>query len=76
MRLIEAKSGDIVKIVGFEGECDEFKCRLSAMGFMIGDIIKILNKGFFGPVQIEANGAKIALCRGQAQKILVKKVVE
>ena len=74
MRLIEAKSKDIVKIVGFEGECDEFKCRLSAMGFMIGDIIKVVHKGFFGPVQIEANGRKIALCRGQAQKILVKKI--
>ncbi len=74
MRLIEAKNGDIVKIIGFEGECDEFKCRLSAMGFMIGDIIKVVQKGFFGPIQIEVNGRKIALCRGQARKILVKKV--
>jgi len=74
MKLIEAKNKDIVKVVGFEGECDEFKCRLSSMGFMIGDVIKVLNKGFFGPIQIEANGAKIALCRGQAKKILVKKI--
>jgi len=74
MKLIDAKSGEIVKIVGFNGECDEFKCKLSAMGFMIGDEIKVLHKGFFGPIQIEANGIKIGLCRGQAKKILVKKL--
>ncbi len=74
MKLIEAKNGDIVKVIGYDGECDEFKCHLNAMGFIIGDIIKVLNKGFFGPIQIEANGTKIAMCRGQAEKILVEKI--
>ncbi len=76
MKLSDAKSGDIVKIVGFESECDEFKCKLESMGFRRGDIVKVLNKSFFGPIQIEDNGVKLALCRGQAQKIEVEKLNE
>ncbi len=76
MKLSEAKSGDIVRVVSFENECDEMQCKLEAMGFRRGDIVKIVNKSFFGPIQVEANGAKIALCRGQAKKIEVEKVKE
>ncbi len=74
MRLIDAKNGDLVRVVGFEGGCDEFKCHLHAMGFMIGDVVKIVHRGFFGPIQVESKGAKVALCRGQAEKILVEKI--
>ncbi|WP_200763892.1 FeoA family protein [Nitrosophilus alvini] len=74
MKLSDAKVGEVVKVIGFSGGCDEFKCRLEAMGFRVGDIVKIINKGFFGPLQIESSGSKIALCRGQAEKILVEKV--
>lgn len=74
MRLIDANSNDVVKIIGFDGECDEFKCHLTAMGFIVGDIIRVINKSFFGPIQIKSNGRKIALCRGQAKKILVEKL--
>ena len=74
MKLSDAKNGDVVKVIGFEEGCSEFRCKLESMGFRKGDIVKILNKGFFGPVQIEVNGAKIALCRGQAKKIEVEKL--
>ncbi len=74
MRLSEAKAGDVVKVVGFEENCDEFKCKLESMGLRRGDVIRVLTKGFFGPIQVEAGGAKLALCRGQAEKIYVEKI--
>ncbi len=74
MKLSDAKQGDLVRIEGFERDCDEFKCKLEAMGLRRGDVVKILNKSFFGPIQIEVNGTKLALCRGQAQKIYVTKL--
>ncbi|SMC09546.1 FeoA family protein [Nitratiruptor tergarcus] len=76
MKLSDTKSGDIVKVVSFENECNEMQCKLEAMGFRRGDIVKVLQKSFFGPIQVEANGTKIALCRGQAKKIEVEKVKE
>ncbi len=74
MKLSEAKSGDTVRILRIEHDCDEFACKLEAMGLRKGDIVKVLNKGFFGPIQVEVGGAKLALCRGQAKKIDVEKI--
>ncbi|BCD62123.1 ferrous iron transport protein A [Nitratiruptor sp. YY08-26] len=76
MKLSDTKSGDIVRVVSFENECNEMQCKLEAMGFRRGDIVKVLQKSFFGPIQVEANGTKIALCRGQAKKIEVEKIKE
>ncbi len=76
MKLSEAKSNELVKVVGFEKGCDEFACKLESMGFRKGDTVKVLNKSFFGPIQVEVNGVKLALCRGQAKKIEVKKIKE
>jgi len=74
MKLSDAKQGELVRVIGFERDCDEFKCKLEAMGLRRGDIVKVATKSFFGPIQVEVNGAKIALCRGQAQKIKVEKI--
>ncbi len=74
MKLSDTRQGDLVRVVGFAKECDEFKCKLEAMGLRRGDVVEVQNKSFFGPIQIEVNGAKIALCRGQAQKIEVEKI--
>ena len=72
MRLSEAKVGDLLRIKGFEGGCDDFKCRLDSMGIRIGDIVEIKSKAFLGPIEIKNDDIDLALCRGQAQKILVK----
>ncbi|BCD67986.1 FeoA family protein [Nitratiruptor sp. YY09-18] len=76
MKLSEAQPGKEYKIIAIEGECDEYKCKLEAMGLRRGDIVKVLQKGFFGPIQVEVNGARIGLCRGQTKKIEVKEVKE
>ena len=74
MKLSEAKEGDTVRILSFEEGCDEFQCRLEVMGLRRGDVVHVVNKSFLGPITVEAHGAKIALCRGQAKKIDVQKI--
>ncbi len=74
MRLSDAKPGDIVKIKGFERDCDRFKCRLDALGIRVGDIVEIKSKAFLGPIEIKNEEVDIALCRGQAEKIIVKPI--
>ena len=48
--------------------------RLSGLGITIGTPIKILSRApFHGPVQIEFRNTRLAIGRGLAQKIIVKK---
>ena len=72
MRLSDAKVGELVRIKGFEADCDEFRRRLEALGIRRGDVVQIKSKAFLGPVEIRSDETDIALCRGQAKKILVK----
>jgi Fe2+ transport system protein FeoA len=72
-RLIDLKNGDVFKIVGFDESCGNFKHRLADLGIAKGQLGQILNKSFFGPVEIDLEGRKIALGRGMAKKIYVKK---
>ena len=76
MRLIDAKSKDLVRVKTFAKECGSFVCRINSMGIKKGDIIKVLNSSFFGPILVEANGSKIAICRGEAKKIEIEKIKE
>ncbi|NPA04301.1 MAG: ferrous iron transport protein A [Epsilonproteobacteria bacterium] len=71
MKLSEAKTGSWVRIVDFEGE---FKNRLVDIGLGRGSVVKVVGKTFFGPLQVEVDGRKIALCRGQAKKIEVEPI--
>ncbi len=74
MRLSDARPGDIVRIKDFERDCDQFKCRLDSLGIRVGDIVEIKNKAFLGPIEIRNEEVDIALCRGQAEKIIVKPI--
>jgi len=72
-RLSELKSGDVFKIVGFDESCKNFKHRLLELGIHKGEIGQIINKSFFGPIEIDIEGRKLAIGRGMAKKIYVKK---
>ncbi len=71
--LIELKKGDVFKIVGFDEGCEAFKQRLTALGIHKGQIGQVINKSFFGPIEIDVDGRKIAIGRGMAKKIKVRK---
>ena len=71
--LIELKKGDVFKIVDFDESCKNFKNRLRDIGIHKGQMGQILNKPFFGPIEIDIDGRKIAIGRGMSKKIFVKK---
>ena len=72
-RLIDLKRGDVFKIIGFDKSCGNFRQRLISLGIHKGQIGQILNKSLFGPVEIDIEGRKLAIGRGMAKKIYVKK---
>jgi ferrous iron transport protein A len=73
MKLIDLERGDVFKIISFENICENMKERLSSMGASKNSMGQILHKGFFGPIEVEFNGSKIAIGRKMAKKIEVKK---
>ena len=48
--------------------------RLSDMGLLPGTVIRIINCQMPGPVLVDLKGARLALGRGAAQKIMVREV--
>ena len=73
LRLIDLKKGDVFKIVGFDESCSNFKNRLRDLGIHKNQMGQLLNKSFFGPIEIDIDGKKIAIGRGMSKKIYVKK---
>jgi len=70
VNLKEGESAEIISIL--EGQM--VTKRLSDLGLIPGTKIKVLRKTpFFGPIEIEVRGSELALGRGIAAKILVKK---
>ena len=68
MKLIDLERGDVFKIISFENICENMKERLSSMGASKNSMGQILHKGFFGPIEVEFNGSKIAIGRKMAKK--------
>jgi len=73
LTLNNLKKGEVFKVVDFDKSCGNFKNRLIDLGIHKGQIGQILNKSFFGPIEIDLNGRKIAIGRGMSKKIFVKK---
>ncbi len=73
LSLNDLKKNDVFKIVDFDDSCGNFKYRLRDLGIHKGQIGQILNKSFFGPVEIEIDARKIAIGKGMSKKIFVKK---
>jgi Fe2+ transport system protein FeoA len=73
LRLIDLKQGDVFKVVDFDESCKNFRQRLQDIGIHKGQLGQVINKSFFGPLEIDIDGRKIAIGRGMAKKIYVKK---
>lgn|GEM_PF-1185829 len=74
VRLQELQRGDIFKIVKFHNECPNFKERMKGLGIYRGAIGEVVTKSLWGPIEIDLEGRKIALGRGIAKKIEVKRL--
>ena len=71
--LLDLKKGDVFKIIDFSEDCKNFKHRIESLGLLRGQLGQIINKSFFGPIEVDIEGRKIAIGRGMAKKIIVKK---
>jgi Fe2+ transport system protein FeoA len=74
VKLADLKKGDIFKIVEFQSECPNFLERMAGMGVYPGARGEVLVKSLWGPIEIDLEGRKLALGRGIAKKIEVKKL--
>jgi Fe2+ transport system protein FeoA len=78
MKLSEVPAGKLVKLSLIEGGRGVF-LGLSRLGIFQGDLIRVLESApFRGPILIEhiPTGAKIAIGRGMARRIVVELVDE
>lgn len=71
--LSQFKNGEKVRILGIH--CGkQFGRRLCDLGLFEGTEIKIIKNDNFGPIIIQILNSKIALGRGEANKIYAKKI--
>jgi len=73
-KLLDLKKGDVFKIMGFDDSCKNFKQRLIDLGIHKGQMGQVINKSFFGPLEIDIDGRKIGIGRGMAKKNLCQKI--
>ncbi|MEM2282122.1 MAG: metal-dependent transcriptional regulator [Candidatus Hadarchaeales archaeon] len=68
--LLEGEEGVVERLVGGRGLCE----RLSAMGLTPGTKVRVLRSSLFrGPLLISVRGTELALGRGVAEKILLRR---
>ncbi|WP_297499359.1 ferrous iron transport protein A [Thermococcus sp.] len=71
--LTSLRPGEVGIVVNLQGG-PNFRSRLYAMGLVPGVTIRVVNVYNPGPVVIEVGGARLALGKGMASKVLVRKL--
>ena len=70
-KLTDAKQGTKLVMISVDGGLGSER-KLSEMGLLPGEKIKILNNSGLGPVTISIKGSRLALGHGLAKKIFVR----
>lgn len=70
--LIALLPGEEAWVVGFRGGRG-LSQRLAELGLTPGEPVRVLSAGRGGPVLVEIRGSRIALGRGMAAKVLVRR---
>ena len=71
--LLSLNPGERGVVVDLRGG-PNFRSRLYAMGLAPGAIVRVLENYPRGPVIVEAGGTRLALGKGMAAKVLVRKL--
>lgn len=72
MTLIQAKTGQTVKIVRFKGGIG-LEHKLRQLGLIPGDRARVIRHApLGGPILVEVDGRSVALGRGVASKVVVE----
>jgi len=78
--LSPGERAEVVEIRGKKGYCHGKKekhiCHAEDMGIRVGNVIEMLNSEGRGPVLIKIDESRIAIGRGMAMKIMVKKIAQ
>ncbi|WP_297464532.1 FeoA family protein [Thermococcus sp.] len=71
--LSELQPGERGVVVDITGG-STLRSRLYAMGLAPGVVIRVIERYSMGPVVIEAGGTRLAVGKGMASKVLVRKI--
>jgi Fe2+ transport system protein FeoA len=69
------RNGESVQIRGMDGG-HQFLRRLASLGFTPGVHLEVIQNYGHGPIIVRLRDTRVALGRGEAEKILVRKVTE
>lgn len=69
--ITSAKEGTTVRLYKIEGG-HQVKRRLTVIGFLENEPVRVIKKSYFGPLVLEVKGSRFAVGRGEAEKILVR----
>jgi ferrous iron transport protein A len=69
------RSGESVQIRRMDGG-HQFLSRLASLGFTPGAQLEVIQNYGHGPIIVRLRDTRVALGRGEAEKILVEKVIE
>jgi ferrous iron transport protein A len=68
--LSPGERGEISAIREGGGKCD---CRIEDLGLRVGKTVEMLNNGGGGAILLKVDEARLAIGRGMAMKIMVKR---
>lgn len=67
-------AGELAEIVSIRGKPQtQSDCRLEDMGLRIGKTVEMLSNGGGGPLLLRVDESRLALARGMAMNILVRR---
>jgi Fe2+ transport system protein FeoA len=66
-----AREDDLVTLAALEGGW-HFKKRLTALGLLPGEPLRVIRNSGSGPIVIEVKDTRLAIGRGEANKVMVR----
>ncbi len=76
--LLEGEKAEIMEMRQQKGYCyrkkENYLCHIEDMGLRIGKMVEILNNSGKGPVLIKIDELRLAIGRGMAMKIMVRRI--
>lgn len=76
--LSTGEKAEVVEIKASKGCChgkkDKHICHVEDMGLRVGNLIEMLNNEGHGPVVVKVDESRIAIGRGMAMKIMVRRI--
>lgn len=77
MEMLKVGEAAVIEEIFLRGNIDKkYGSRLESMGFRVGSKVTVLNNEGRGPVVVMVGNSRVALARGIAKKIMIKKIKE